>query len=185
MRRVELELRELTTKRIPCHVYNILDNIDNEIVKLFRSQMATYSTLFDKSDFQLTAYNVEESRDIREYYLRHNQIPPDYNIRFQGYLRRILSETGYDGFFQILLDVYQEREVQPSIAYKSGKKVLVKEVKVLSKRDPLEILRRFIVFLLEKQGVPSWKLWKLLSGFRSHSGLHTEKQVVQAVREIF
>lgn len=163
LRRIEVEIRELYAKRIPYTVFDILDNIDNCIVKLFQDNMATYSSYFSKWGIFLLGYNVKDCQ-LRKNYIDAWQIPPDYNVRFQGYLRKVLSETGYDGLFQILVDVYTSEQSSKPV------RVFGRGVHIPCKRDPLLILDNYVRYLLEKQLVPSRKVWRVLKNFRYDKG---------------
>lgn len=105
IRRVELELRVKACEPLKYQLFDLLEEDWVKLWNLFRSHMTSYSTFFHKHDDLQNLHAVRyslDSREIKDYFLKHHHLPTDYVKVFLGYARKIVDAIGEKEFLQLL-----------------------------------------------------------------------------------
>lgn len=104
VRRIEVEIRAEECKRfIDYDVYDILQNKNNCINKIFSNYFNKHSEIKLKDDFIfLKAYENKEKDFFDCAFFSTYQVPIDYLSRAHWYLDTIIKNTSYNGLFDVL-----------------------------------------------------------------------------------
>ena len=161
VRRIELELRPAYCERLLHHPFDILDNLDNIVWKLFEKNMAKYSLYYSNVDVSwLLPYAKRGESPLRQIFMETGQIPEDYMARVNGYMLSIHKNCGYKGMFQLFLGTNFDK-ARYIFTWIGSKRIVPTE------RDPLEVLTWFIQYLSEDLQIPAWRVWKTLEKYKT------------------
>lgn len=165
IRRLELELRTDTCKRLPYSILDILDNKNDILSKIFWEKVWKFIPLFSElGSVSLLPYENRES-SLKFDYLELWHIPDIYMKRVEWYLKSILDNTWQNWFFQLLLWALFD-----DFSIKEGSDGKTKKF-IKTKRDPLILLDDLINYYNKKLNIPLWLIRNTLRKYKKHSSL--------------